>query len=1458
MKKISIVILSIAIFIVIYLCGFPNADAATTKVLDLSSSEDVCNAVKSNNRIKIYVYDYYSNSSTLLTSKKEDCVNAEDYDSSQPWTQFGRNNYNVKLYSDDTLIKEKGEYGKYSSFYISNASKTSGSSTAYTLTPGQKIWMKLDLTDKNLTSNAYKDLRLFIDYERDDINIAEYNSISYYVYTPDKTYGPYKVGKQEPISTYNKDPSKGVMTVIYRLCSENLVQDIPIGTPITGIKIMPFDNYNKHVGKFRIYGMFLNGYNSDYNMNKTTVSQSNAEDIIRHNIVNNFLEEATVKWSVSSTSPDVYYYHHYTGSPLIFAKEESSYYGIPYVSNNKTTMSAFLHRMTKKGASANCSSSSQSKFCYNFPAKYTSTTTTYNGNTVTANTSVGNTLYLLETNPNADNKVGSQRYNDINNLNFVINDDTYILGVNCAASTFLAYARELPYYVPMNLSDRYYNSFDHRILGDIVFYPKLVENWARSKGKLTENQEFDQASYKELYGEYLRDKYKNSKQTIYNAYGLVIPGDIIDTKGHVRIVSGYSHVECNDGRVITKYQDNACGSSGINPTKSYVIIMEVGNVYKARKASASGHVNDADTGWQYSFNSSLTDVKSVDELYDSKRLSTFTLNKKYYFSELFNFDDSTADIYLPFRYKAMDRVSENKIELPDTKILLDKQYSNIHQAFLNKVAEHKKLQGTISTNYMINIVKIVVNNKVYLFYPDQTNIFSLANRTNNSELQEQIKNLDYSKTNSIKVFIKIGPNLDSFKTGAHVDSNGYVKVLDTTGLTAVAPVKTQNVSINETTLYLPIGETAKINATVTPSNADDKTIIWTSSGPNVVGVDSNGVITAYKTGKVTITATTRDTKKTDKITINAYKPVDSINFNKDSYTMYKNGLVKLAYTITPSDATNQKVSYMSSNSNVATVDLNGNVTALNKGTATITITTEDGNKTSSTNITVEEHDIPVQSVSFDKEETIITLGKTETLRPIFDPLDSSNKEMTWTSSNSGVASVSTGGVIVARKVGRATITGTSTDSGVSARIVAIVVDPSVSVTGLTLDKTSVIVNEGSTSKVTATITPDNADNKTVLWTSSNDDICMVSSDGLIKGIKQGECEVLARAADNTNYKETVNVTVIKEEILVTRIDIEENSITLDNGEQANIVTNIVPANASNKTLTWTSSNSNVASVDQDGVVHAISPGNATITVESSNGVTNAITVTVNEIEEHIEENETALPADETYNDPLLVEYVEEIYQEELEEELENPIPQEIIDRYSDPSNNTVSPATNINEDEIEYYDEDNDIEIPSSPLPSPTSDNDIETPTPTADNNIVIPSTPLPTPTEKTLKSILQSNDYNVSGNYTFKFTIGDSISSIKNKLGSGVTIESKTTTISTGTIIKKGNESYTVVIKGDLNGDGRANSGDLLQMRKYLLEEITLIGAYKEAGIIESNGNIKSLDLLRLRQYLLGEYKLN
>ncbi len=139
---------------------------------------------------------------------------------------------------------------------------------------------------------------------------------------------------------------------------------------------------------------------------------------------------------------------------------------------------------------------------------------------------------------------------------------------------------------------------------------------------------------------------------------------------------------------------------------------------------------------------------------------------------------------------------------------------------------------------------------------------------------------------------------------------------------------------------------------------------------------------------------------------------------------------------------------------------------------------------------------------------------------------------------------------------------------------------------------------------------------------------------------------------------------------------------------------------------------------------------------------------------------------------------------------------------------------------------------------------------------------------EEEISYVINNYDVDETNKFINKIIVKTDIDSFVSNIiiGSGYRVEVDTVTIDnkqvlyTGgnTRIKKGNDlyqKYTNIVAGDLNGDGKVNSADLLQMRKYLLEEVNLTNAYKKAGIIESNDDIKSLDLLRLRQFLLGEY---
>ena len=182
-------------------------------------------------------------------------------------------------------------------------------------------------------------------------------------------------------------------------------------------------------------------------------------------------------------------------------------------------------------------------------------------------------------------------------------------------------------------------------------------------------------------------------------------------------------------------------------------------------------------------------------------------------------------------------------------------------------------------------------------------------------------------------------------------------VADTTKYdTATVTVNTVNVpvtgvSLNKASTSLAVGGTETLTATITPSNATNKTVSWSSSNTSVATV-SNGTVTGKAAGTVTITATTQDGGKTATCTVTVTTvAVTGVSLNKTSTSLTVGGTETLTATITPSNATNKTVSWSSSNASVATVS-NGTVTGKAAGTATITATTQDGNKTATCGVTV--------------------------------------------------------------------------------------------------------------------------------------------------------------------------------------------------------------------------------------------------------------------------------------------------------------------------------------------------------------------------------------------------------------------------------------------------------------------------------------------------------------------------
>ena len=169
---------------------------------------------------------------------------------------------------------------------------------------------------------------------------------------------------------------------------------------------------------------------------------------------------------------------------------------------------------------------------------------------------------------------------------------------------------------------------------------------------------------------------------------------------------------------------------------------------------------------------------------------------------------------------------------------------------------------------------------------------------------------------------------------------------------AAKPVAVSKVKLSNTNVKLIIGYTMQLSLSITPSNATNKNVTWSSSNTSVVTVTQGGLIKAIKEGTATITVTSNNGKKaTCKVTVSKPIAVNKITLNKSSMNLNSGSSGKLNVTISPTNATNKYISWRSSNTNVASVDQNGLVIAKTAGTAVITATSSNG-KTATCNVKV--------------------------------------------------------------------------------------------------------------------------------------------------------------------------------------------------------------------------------------------------------------------------------------------------------------------------------------------------------------------------------------------------------------------------------------------------------------------------------------------------------------------------
>ena len=398
-----------------------------------------------------------------------------------------------------------------------------------------------------------------------------------------------------------------------------------------------------------------------------------------------------------------------------------------------------------------------------------------------------------------------------------------------------------------------------------------------------------------------------------------------------------------------------------------------------------------------------------------------------------------------------------------------------------------------------------------------------------------------------KVFLCVA-SLGLLLTGCDNSSSSGSQQPSDPGQTEPTTVKVTGVTLNKTEVTLKVGETDTLIATVAPENATNKEVRWSSSNSSVVSVE-DGVLTAKNAGETDVYVATKDGNYTAKahVVVTDDEPVEgevkvsSVSLNKSSLSLKVGGSETLVATVLPANATNKNVTWSSSNENVASV-ANGVVTALSAGEASITVTTEDGNKTATAIVTVKDDTAPVDdpvavtSVSLNKSSLSLKVGGSETLVATVLPANATNKNVTWSSSNENVASVANG-VVTALSAGEASITVTTEDGNKTATAIVTVkddtapVDDPVAVTSVSLNKSSLSLKVGGTETLTATVLPSNATNKNVTWSSSDTTVATVVN-GKVTAKAAGQADITVKTEDG-NKTATARVTVTESSDPVT-------------------------------------------------------------------------------------------------------------------------------------------------------------------------------------------------------------------------------------------------------------------------------------------------------------------------------------
>lgn len=406
-------------------------------------------------------------------------------------------------------------------------------------------------------------------------------------------------------------------------------------------------------------------------------------------------------------------------------------------------------------------------------------------------------------------------------------------------------------------------------------------------------------------------------------------------------------------------------------------------------------------------------------------------------------------------------------------------------------------------------------------------------------------------------------------------------------------IEVESVRLNREKLTISEGSSEILTATVSPANASEQGVTWSSSREEVATVDENGTIQALKVGQTTITVTTKDGELQASCEVTVQTPPPVITLSQEQAEIWSSGsgnTLRLTAEVSNTELwTSEDVYWSSSNPEVADVErFEGLVTGKSAGVAAITARVDD--QSSICIVIVKNH-----TIKLDKSSASLYAagsGSTSTLRAYIDGKLVSGRQATWTSSNSSVATVSASGIVTGKNAGTTVITAEANGKTAKCTVTVKAATIRLNRTGATL-----YTRKNTSLLLTATVNGARVSGSRVSWTSSNARVASVSGSGVVTAKRKGTVTITARANGKTA---TCRVTVKKPTLRLVK-----KSAKIRRGKKVRIRVKATPKGK----VTYKSKNKKVATVNKKGVVRGKKKGKARIQVKC-NGVTKTFTVRV--------------------------------------------------------------------------------------------------------------------------------------------------------------------------------------------------------------------------------------------------------